>query len=85
MNHILSYLVEALIMVIVLGLSIGTVQSGNYDPRPWHIAQWCWEYHGYDCTVCVDDMTFRRGEGPNAGQVCRIILPEELRGETLCL
>ena len=73
------------VLVIAIWLSIGTVDNGNYDPRPWHIAQWVWEYHGYDCTVCVDDMTFTRGAGPNAGQVCRIILPEELRGETLCL
>jgi hypothetical protein len=85
METLTSICVTTIIIVIVLGLSIGTVQSGNYDPRPWHIAQWCWGYHGYDVAVCVDDMTFTRGAGPNAGQVCRIILPEELRGDTLCL
>jgi len=73
------------VLLITAWLSIGTVDNGNYDPRPWHIVQWVWQYHEYDVAVCVDDMTFTRGAGPNAGQVCRIILPEELRRETLCL
>ena len=67
------------VLVITVWLSLSTVQSGSYDPRPWKIIWWCWETHGYDVAVCLDDMTFVRGDGPNAGQVCRIILPEELR------
>ena len=75
------------VLVITVWLSIGTVDSGNYSPREWHIIRWVWNHHGYDCAVCVDDMTFVRGDGPNAGETCRIILPDSLsldKEDTLC-
>ena len=75
------------VLIITIWLSLSTVQSGSYDPRPWHIAQWVWEYHGYDVAVCVDDMTFTRGDGPRAGEKCRIVLPDSLsldKEDTLC-
>jgi len=82
MTTIYRICVYPLIMLIALWLSIGMVQSGNYDPRPWHIVQFVWQYHGYDCAVCVDDMTFVRGGGPRAGERCRIILPENMSYES---
>jgi len=72
--------VHSIVILVITWLSIGTVQSGNYNPRPWHIIHWTWSHHGYDCAVCLDDMTFVRGAGKNAGQVCRLVLPERLRG-----
>ena len=71
--------VHSIVILVITWLSIGTVQSGNYNPREYQIVMFTWEYHGYDCTVCLDDMTFTRGAGKNAGQVCRLVLPERLR------
>jgi len=79
--------VVATVFLIVSWLSLGTIQSGNYSPREWHIVHWVFVHHGYDCAVCVDDMTFVRGDGPNAGETCRIILPDSLsldKEDTLC-
>ena len=72
--------VHFIVILVITWLSCGTVQSGNYNPREWQIVMFVFEYHGYDCTVCLDDMTFTRGAGKNAGQVCRLVLPERLRG-----
>ena len=80
MNWPTKLYVYAVIILIVSWLSIGTVQSGNYNPRPWQIVAWAFEYHGYGCAVCVDDSTFIRTAGKNKGQVCRLVLPERLRG-----
>jgi len=85
MGTVTRIYVIIVILIIHGWLSVSAIDCALYDSRPWHIVQFVFVKHGYDCTVCVDDMTFRRGAGPNAGQVCRIILPEELRGDTLCL
>jgi hypothetical protein len=84
-DRITVYILIILIILITLWLSLSTVQSGIYDPRPWEIAYSVWEYHGYDVAICLDDMVFVRGAGPRAGERCRIILPDELKGDTPCL
>ena len=81
------WFVILLTAIVITWLSLGTVQSGNYDPRPWHIIHWVFEKHGYDVAVCLDDMTFTRGDGERTGEVCRIVLPDSLRldkEDTLC-
>ena len=72
--------VLALTLYVCMSLSLGTVSSGSYSPREWHIIHWVFEKHGYDVAVCLEDMTFIRGGGERAGEVCRIVLPERLRG-----
>ena len=69
----------AIVWLIVTWLSHGSLDCGSYDPRPWHICHWTWQYHGWDVVICLDDMTFVRTAGPRRGEKCRIILPEGLR------
>jgi len=64
-----------LTVLLIFGwLTVSPLGYSSYDPRPWHIAQWVWEYHGQGCAVCVEDMTFVRD-----GKIYRIVLPEKLR------
>jgi len=70
--------VTLMVLVIFSWLSVGCVESGEIS-RSKQIAFWVWFHHGHDCAVCVQDMTFIRGDGPRAGEVCRIILPRGLR------
>jgi len=73
--------VSLLTILIVTWLSVGLISPGNYSPRKWHIIHWTWGKHGFDCAVCVEDMVFIRGDGPRAGERCRVILPESMRGD----
>jgi hypothetical protein len=67
------------IVLVVYWLSIASLDCGSYDPKPWHICHWTWQYHGWDVVICLDDMTFVRTAGPRRGERCRIVLPEKLR------
>ena len=69
----------AVVWLIVTWLSHATLDCGSYDPKPWHICHWTWKHHGWDVIICLDDMTFRRTDGPRKGEVCRLILPEGMR------
>jgi hypothetical protein len=69
----------AIVWLIVTWLSHSSLDCGSYDPRPWHICHWTWQYHGWDVVICLDDMTFVRTAGPRRGERCRIVLPEKLR------
>ena len=67
------------VTLIVTWLSHSSLDCGAYDPKPWHIVKLVWSYHGSDCVICLQDMTFVRTAGPRRGEKCRILLPEGLR------
>ena len=69
----------AIVWLIVTWLFHASLDCGLYDPKPWHICHWVWQYHGWDVVICIEDMTFVRTAGPRRGEKCRIVLPEKLR------
>ena len=66
-------------LFIFFWLDVPRIDSSLYNSHDWKIVMFVFEKHGYDVAVCLEDMTFIRGDGERAGEVCRIILPERLR------